>query len=259
MIRIPIKDKEYFIPESFNELNKKQLIWVARLMAKEEDQNNQQEVLHALLDIGLFAFFRIPQELRLRMLPYTDWIYGANTLTEQLILDYNGLFGPSREFDNLTLGEFHFSETYYRQLATGDLTAVNSLVAVLYRKPRPFYNKSKDKHGDIRLPFNANLIAYYANKIASWPTSVKTAIVMWYDGCRQNLVETYNEVFSAPGGGDHNDNDAGMYGVIRNLSGDRFGRVSEVEKVFVHTAFTEIERTMEDNRRMEAELKKQTR
>ena len=259
MIHLPVKSKSYYLPENFNELNKKQLIWLARLLSQEKNEYHELEVLNALLDVGLFEFFRISPEIKLNMLPLTQWVYEGNTLTEQLIPEYNGLFGPCREFDNLTLGEFHFSETYYRQLATGDLTAVNSLVAVLYRKPRPFYNKSKDKYGDIRLPFNANLIAYYANKIASWPTSVKTAIVMWYDGCREKLVKTYNEVFAAPGGSDHNDNDAGMYGVIRNLSGDRFGKISEVEQVFVHTAFMEIEKVMEDNRRMEAELKKHSK
>lgn len=259
MIRIPVRKKDYYLPENFNELTKKQLIWLARLMVQPKTEYHELEVLNALLNVGLFEFFRLSSEVKTNMLPFTQWVYAGNTLTEQLIPEYNSLFGPCREFDNLTLGEFHFSEIYYREVAKGDDAAVNNLIAVLYRKGRPFYNKTKNKHGDIRLPFNANLIAYYANKTASWPLSVKTAIVMWYDGCRQNLVETYNEVFSAPGGGDHNDNDAGMYGVIRNLSGDRFGKVSEVEGVFVHTAFTEIEQTMEDNRRIEAELKKHNR
>lgn len=258
MIHLPVKNKDYYLPESFNELNKKQLIWLARLMSQEKTEYHELEVLNALLDVGLFEFFRISPEIKLNMLPLTQWVYEGNTLTEQLIPEYNSLFGPCREFDNLTLGEFHFSEMYYQQVAKGDNAAANNLIAVLYRKPRPFYNKTKDKHGDIRLPFNANLIAYYANKIAPWPISVKTAIVMWYDGCREKLVETYNEVFSA-GSGEHNDNDAGMYGVIRNLSGDRFGKISEVEQVFVHTAFMEIEKVMEDNRRMEAELKKHSK
>ncbi|MEP7319555.1 MAG: hypothetical protein ABI921_12465 [Panacibacter sp.] len=259
MIHIPYNKADYYLPENFNELTGDQVVRIAKLLRQENDNAaHELQLLHELLDINMFSFFRIPLDAKAAMLTLIDWVFGDNTLTKQLLPEYKGFFGPKSEFDNLTLGEFHCSETYYHGMAAGDQAALNNLVAVLYRVPAENYDIEKDSAGDIRITFNTNELAFYAKKIASWPIEVKTAIVMWYDGCRQNLVQLYDEVFSAPGAPDHTQEETGMYSMIRNLSGDKFGKIKEVESVYVHNAFFEIEQVMEDNRRQDAALKTRT-
>lgn len=255
MIHIPFNDKDYYLPENFNELSKKQLLWLARLMNEKDKEYHELEVLQMLLDLKLYQFFRMSNDAKERMLPFISWVFGENTLTAQLLPEYEGLHAPKGEFDNLTLGEFHYTETYYHQFTKGNIDALDLLIAVLYRRPKKFYDTKLDSDGDIRVKFNKNEIEYYAKLVKRWPPSVKTAIVIWYDGCKQQLVKLYKEVFEESGT-DHNTEDTGMYSIIRNMSGDKFGNIDQVEKVLVHHAFYEITLIMEDNRRIEAEMKK---
>jgi hypothetical protein len=212
-------------------------------------------VLQILLDKNDLSFAKIPRDAKARMTQYIDWVFAANTLTEQHIKSFNGYCAPKSEFDNLTLAEFHFTELFYRQIIDGDGHALDKLIAVLCREPKKDYDFKRDVDGDARAAFNANVINYSANRISkTFPAKVKTAILMWYDGCRQHLAELYPDAFSAPGAKETSD-ELGMYDMIRSLSGDRFGTINEVEKVFVHTAFVEIEKIIEENRKTEAQLK----
>lgn len=239
------------MPENFNELTGPQLIALVKLMHAKGDQS--LKTLQILLNKNLPSFLFIKLDAKDRMLPFVDWVFQENTLTAQLIPEYKGFYGPKGEFDNLKLGEFHFTELFYKLLINGDDIAINNLIAVLYRKPKRGYNKKRDSEGDIRRPFNSNEVDYYAKIIARWPPHVKNAILMWYDGCRQNLVELYDKVFSTAG--EDAADELGMYNIIRNLSGDKFGPIKEVEQIFVHHAFLEIEKIIEENEEAEKQMK----
>src|SRR3954465_1546907 len=113
MLLIHYRKKVYSIPESFNELTRWQLIRLAGMIIK--DLHNERKVLQILLDKNVIAFARIPRDAKARMIEFIDWVFGANTLTEQAIKSYKGFYGAKSEFDNLTLAEFHFTELFYKQ------------------------------------------------------------------------------------------------------------------------------------------------
>jgi len=254
MILIHYERRRYLMPENFNELTGAQLIRIARML--KAGIMDELKLLRILLNKSRIKFWCIPLDAKARMLNLFDWVFAANTLTAQLITSYKGYYAPKGEFDNLTLAEFHFTELFYKMIIEGNDDALNSLIAVLYRKPKRNYDFGKDVDGDARIEFNANLIEYNSKRIARlFSGEVKTAMMMWYDGCRQHLTELYNEAFSSPGAQETVD-EYGMYNLIRNLSGDRFGTIKEVEKVFVHTAFVEVEKIIEDNKKTEAEIKR---
>jgi len=254
MILIHYERRKYLMPENFNELTGAQLIRIARML--KAGIMDELKLLRILLNKSRIKFWCIPLDAKARMLNLFDWVFAANTLTAQLITSYKGYYAPKGEFDNLTLAEFHFTELFYKMIIEGNDDALNSLIAVLYRKPKRNYDFGKDVDGDARIEFNANLIEYNSKRIARlFSGEVKTAMMMWYDGCRQHLTELYNEAFSSPGAQETVD-EYGMYNLIRNLSGDRFGTIKEVEKVFVHTAFVEVEKIIEDNKKTEAEIKR---
>ena len=211
------------VPGSYNELSGRQLIGLAAIFAQGVTKDLARLMaLKVLLNKSLLGFGLMSADAKNRIISpllsdageevqpgHIDWIFDTNTLTEQVLPKYRGYYGPGTEFDNLTLSEFHATEVNYHLLIQGDEAekegALNNLVAVLYRKPKWFYNKERNKDGDIRKPFNPNELPFLSKKIAAWPAPVKMAIVMYYDGCRQNLVSLYDKVFS--GGDDGSDND----------------------------------------------------
>jgi hypothetical protein len=254
MLKIYYHKKRYLLPENFNELTGKQLVKLAHLTGA--STGHERRVLQILLNKNSLSFALIPVDVKWRLLRFIDWVFAANTLTAQLIPKYKGFVGAKGDFDNLTLSEFHFTELFYKMMVNGDETAACKLIAVLYRLPKKRYNYKKDSDGDARREFNSNEIDFYSKIIdKKFSPAVKTAVVMWYDGCRQNLIELYDKAFSAPGAQEDAD-EFGMYNMIRNLSGATFGPIKEVEKIFVHSAFVEVEKIMEDNERMEREMKK---
>ncbi len=182
------------------------------------------------------------------MLPFIEWVFEQNTLTKQHLVSYRKMYGPADDFDNLTMGEWNACEIFYNGMVQhkdtesdmvneGDEDALNKLVAVLYRLPKPKYDKVLNSDGDIRMPFNENEIDFYKKKIARWPAAVKMAIVLWYDGCREHLKEQYDLFDNADSG----DGEPGMFELIRGMCGKRYGNFKEVEKMNVHIVMRELE------------------
>ena len=234
--------KKYTVTaESYNELSADQLLKLCSIfLRREEKQIAEWKALKILLKINLYQFLRLSQYAKKEMISTIGWIFDRNSLTKQLLPVYKGFYGPDSEWDNLTMAEWNACEIYYEQMVAGDDEALNNLISVLYRKPKPSYDRVKNIEGDIRIAFNANLCAYYAKKkIKKWNPSVKMAIVTWYDGCREMMKETY-DLFS-------NDNTTadkkqpGMFEIIRVLCGDKYGSFENVEKMNVHQAFRELE------------------
>ena len=238
------------MPGSYNELSGKQLIAVASLFLKEYPAEVAQlKALQILLDKSFYSFFRIPNDAKARMLNDVNWLFEKNKLTEQLIPSYKKFVGARKEFDNLLLGEFHFTEMHYREYVIDkDEEGLNKLIAVLYRKPVNKYNYKLDSAGDARIKFNPNEIDFYAKKIKRWPLKVKLAMLTFYDGCREDLMHRYNDVFQ---GGKGEDNDQGMFGVIRGLSGPKYGKIDDVEDLNIHTALSEISMQLKEAKELE--------
>jgi hypothetical protein len=192
---------------------------------------------------------------------HIDWVFDEKkVITKQLIPSYKGYHGPTSEFDNLRMKEFHMSERYYKEIVNEENedveASLNNLVAVLYRPGKRFYNKKKDKDGDIRIDFNHNKLPYYSKKIARWPVKVKQAIFLWYGGCRQQLEDNNQLVFKTPSAIDFESQfDTGMYGVMRNLAGDKLGTVKEIEEMYVVEAMVEIGLIKEEEQYFESKMK----
>lgn len=241
MITFYFHNKKYGpIAESYNELNGKQLVGIARIFIRETDAGVMLlTALRVLLDKSLFWFALISSDAKARMLQYISWVFEKNTLTSQVLPVYRGFVGPKKEFDNLTLSEFHHSEMYYSEyVADKQEEALNNLVAVLYRPAKPGYNYRLDSQGDARRAFNPNEVEYYANVVATWPAEVKHAILFFYDGCRQKLLEDYEEVFQGDSG---EGSDTGMFGIIRGIAdGGKYGDIDKVEGLNIHTALLEL-------------------
>jgi len=147
------------------------------------------------------------------------------------------------------MAEWNACERYYADLVKGDDEhALNCFVAILYRLPKKDYDKRLNSAGDIRRPFNPHEIGYYAAKISRWPVAIKTAILLWFDGCREQIHALY-DVFGKPS--DTSTDEPGMFEVIRALCGDKYGSFEQVEHLNVHVAMREIELSKQEAAELE--------
>jgi hypothetical protein len=257
------------VPESWNQLTRKQLVRLTDLLHKGLHEDvvalEALRILWSKTKLQFYGLMRLwkPKvwdDLKVRALAHITWIFEKEVvLTEQLIPKYKGLYGPAAEFNNLKMIEFHACEVYYhRYISDKDIVWLNRLVAVLYRPGKKKYNKKLDKDGDIREPFSEYISAYYADRCAKWSEAVKQSILTWYDGNRQMLIKFNQDVFSGKSDSKSNIAD-GMYGVIRAIAqsgihGD-FDKVSEMN---VHKAVMEMRKSIEEYQEQERQLKQQT-
>jgi hypothetical protein len=246
--------KEYgLIADQYNELSGKQLMRIAAILIKGEDELLANlRALRVLLKMNLFRFFMVPADAKQRMLEHCTWIFERNGLTKQLITYYRGMYGPADDFDNLTMGEWNACEIFYRDLVEESSDeALDKLVAVLYRKAKPEYDRKLNTDGDIRQPFKMFEIDYYSKKIKHWPAEVKLSVLLWFDGCREQLKQCYSlfdGTGTAPG-------DPGMFDVIRGLCGDKYGSMKNVEDLNVHLALRELDAMKKEAAEIEKQYK----
>lgn len=252
------KNRKIFLPENFDELSVRQFIALAEILCTTADEIILKvNALRILSGLSVFRWRLLPAAAVEKSLSYTDWVFDQMIITKQLLPVYKGHWGPVHDFDNLKMKEFHLSELHYRDLVGSDSKdALNLLVAVLYRKPRKWYNRKKDPEGDIRLPFNHNELEYRASKIAKWPLPVKQAIFLWYDSCRERLIDDNPLVFKEPVKHSFESQfDTGLYGMIRSLAGEKLGPVEKIEEMYVHTAMLELGLIREEEKYLDEQLK----
>lgn len=270
MLELRYHKKTFLLPENYNELTGDQLLQVNALLLLELPLPVLRlKLLQVLLNIGQFSFFMLPADMKHRILYHNhslsgymvdeesksaiEWLFEEKEhLTEQLLPVYNGYYGPKKEFDNLTVKEFHVCEIAYSDyLQERNEEHIDKLVAVLYRPAKKDYDFILDKDGDARIFFNPNELPYYTGIVSKWPAAAKMAILSFYDGNREYVKSLYEEVFNAPQEKGSADGEAGMYDVIRNLAGTKYGTFKDVEELLLHDVLHEIVSAIKDNQRLE--------
>jgi hypothetical protein len=248
------KQKTIIVPENWEELTQRQFIKIADLLHSgiEDDAIMYDKALFILCGKSLFNYLRIPLDMRERAQEHIQWVFSQEHLiTKNLIPNFKGLFGPESNFDNLQLAEFHHSETaYHRFIFEKDEEQLNELVAILYREGKKNYDRQRNHDGDVRIEFSYNDITFHKHKVKRWPVAVKRAVLLWYDGCRQQLVKDYPEAFnSGEAAVVHDENYfEGLYGIIRSISGVKHGTFDRVERMTVPNAFLEIITSIKEER-----------
>lgn len=257
---IELNKKLYSIPTEWNELSQKQLLEVmdCLFMQQYTAEQGQLKLLKILTGMSFFDFFRT------RAMDMDDYLYltefllkDQKGLTKQLILEYDGLFGPSDELGNLVMQELVFSDSYFQQWSEHkeDLVMLDKLVAVLYRPAKEGYEFDKDPDGDAREEYNQNLCNWRAlHQVKNWPLNVKLAIAAWYDACRWKIVDDNEEVFGGSSSGEMAQ--YGLISVIRRVAqGGVLGDFNSVEKKYVSLVMIELNESIADAKAQEKAMK----
>jgi hypothetical protein len=281
---IEINRKFYSVPESWNELGKKQLLQVMQLFysTKYSAEQAQLKLLKILTGMSWWSFFRAPITTTERVVinPFKislswgtylfkcrrtcygldEYIYlinfllKENKLTKNLVPQYKDFYGPAGDCNNLRMNEFVFSEHYYMQWTEkkDDDKLLNNLVAVLYRLKKDKYDLKKNEDGDPRIAFNENLCEYFAtSQVYAWPKKLKLAIAHFYEACRIKLVDDNAEVF----GGDGEPAKHGLVSImIAVAESNAFGPFKEVEQLHVNMVMIQLKEQIEKVRQAKENL-----
>lgn len=251
---IEIHNKFFSIPTQWNELTAMQLRKIVQiLLGSDLLIPGQVKLFKILTGCSWWNLWRIGPWEYDDKLYLTEFLLKENSLTKNLIPQYRGLFGPADEFNNMIVSEFIFAEQFYALHKNNEPTALDSLIATLYRPAKRFYNRKLNKDGDIRKEFNDNVLPFYTGKVSKWPMDVKLSILHWYEGCRLKVISDNPSVFGASSG------ESALYGLFSVMRGVAekgvHGDLSKVEKMYVKVFLLELNELVAEAARIEKSQK----
>ncbi|OFY87839.1 MAG: hypothetical protein A3F72_02920 [Bacteroidetes bacterium RIFCSPLOWO2_12_FULL_35_15] len=241
------------LPSSWNELSKKQLLYVAeyweawQLLA----QNNMtlikaKSLLFLKLMDGnkiwdyarrLYYIKQLSNESLYDLASLTNFIFDANALTKnpfpEVKIHFRTFYGPPDKLSGIRADEFSFADSMYLHYnTTKDTLFLDQLIAVLYRQ-------GSEKNGDDkRDAFDKNRIEQTANYVSRLKHTEKHAILLFYIGCRTLIVSRYPEIFTKET--EAAASKSTWIDVIVAMSGGKFGNFSETSTTDLSLIFKEI-------------------
>lgn len=268
MITFQVDNIEQSIPSEWNELSKQELKFIAArfhllaLEPKDEREKYQQfifkfRLVAMMLRIKFWQLqlqvkmAKVNKEQMLLLADLANFIFPLKDieLTKNLLPKIRNrgvwIYGPNQLLSNISLEEFAFADKYFLNFmkaasAEDKENALTKLVACLYRNKK-FYISNENFKGDNRINFNSYLIDNLTVKYKSISLVEKLCVLMFYWGCRNELVKLYPNVFNSGNKGKASASSLGWVGVIFELGGDKIGTIDQVATKNMHYMLTFLE------------------
>lgn len=213
MITIQIDNRYQTCKSEWDELSRRQLIYISRILFQRGIINHHKKLaaLMVLLfyDIKNFSFkfyFKFINTNLFgvnKILVATNFIWKSNGLTKFTIRKFRHRLrtyhAPGDQMFNMTVGEFACADSFYELFKRySKMEYLDCLVATLYRQQDPEHNKKgKDYKGDIRIQFNEFRVGDDKKILSGIKPSLKYAILLQYEGSRNILIRQYQSLFSS--------------------------------------------------------------
>lgn len=168
----------------------------------------------------IFAHKITSEQVVLTLYPLIDFVFQENTLTKCIIekMRYRiwPYYGPGDGLKNISLFEFSVADTFFlRYKNENKVEHLDKMIASLYR-PRSFVSFIKPVQ-DKRIRFNSEALNFRMAKGLTLET--KLAILTFFEGCRNTIINHYPEVFKSTG----KQSDLGYSELLLEMAGDKFG------------------------------------
>src|SRR4051812_18888939 len=116
MIELVYHKGKMLLPQSFDECTGKQFIELSALkFAGGDEVKCKVKALKILCGFSAFKFLLLKPRVINNALNHIDWVFKDDISTKQLLPSYKGYYGPTSDFDNLRMKEFHMSEIHFKQ------------------------------------------------------------------------------------------------------------------------------------------------
>lgn len=209
MITHYLNGRQYQLPSTWNELSREQLLRAVHVLFKPATEPElQARLIPVLLELyrwhtpgRTWRFIKMPLLEVDEFRAHTNFLLqGQAQLTKQLLPTIRPLlrtwYGPGDYLNGLTFAEWIEAESalfYYHLTKKEDF--LNRLVAVLYRPGQT--RKPNPVTGDRRPPYVQHEVAARAKLAGRLSMATRQAVLIYYDSCRQVIINNYPEAFSA--------------------------------------------------------------
>ena len=247
-----------YMPTSFSELTKKQLLYISQLFLSQYSQS--EFLLKAFLFLtGLKLLNKPPAANGARWFkskkrkPFLIDIDVLHTLTQNCTFLFSasevqpvkwikGSRALNFRLYNATLDQYLMAENYFFAFAeTKDEQHLDNLISVLYRHPWQRWN--------------ANKIQKRAKKFKSVSPEVKNAVFIWYIGFRGFVPRRCPSLFTSKGSSGSPNVRRYINGIIHQLTGGDITRKKHLLQQTVWDALDELEQRAFQNLENERNLK----
>jgi hypothetical protein len=207
MNQVEIDGKTYFTPSDWNELTKKQVLFISRLF------HGQITIVDFKLK-ALFNFLSVSQKVIKRIHPEDAYFLceSLNFLFNEVSLTKNPLpvlrtgrrtyLGPSDAMMNCTFGEFTMANSLLDSFSkTKEQKYLDEMVAVFYRPRKWFWFilKCFTDNQDPRKRFVNRTLKKRCQRIARLNYDVKYSVFLFFSGVLNSLPGLYPYVYQQKG------------------------------------------------------------
>ncbi|RNI27672.1 hypothetical protein EFA69_16265 [Rufibacter immobilis] len=275
MNKVTLNGREFNVAGALNELSAPQLLKLTKLIhsGKPVEHVLKSSILILLqvrrnLYLQWLFFWHLKLEeleyLLLELEPICGFLFRKSTLTKQLLPKIRipgtlkWLYGPADLLGNCSFLEYIKAEAAYLGYhRTRDQRYLNRLVAILYRPRNRAKETADTATGDTREKFNEALLERRTKQVARLPLATRQAIMLFFVGCRQQIVERHREVFPEPEQGVTEQRRAanlGWAGILKQLAGS----IKDYEPTGaqnIHTVLFHMKASILEEREREAKAK----
>jgi len=200
---VEIDHIRHSLPSEWNELSRKQLLYVSKLFsARLTVVDFRVKALFVFLSLKRKSFKRIAPEDAFTLCESLVFLNKEVTLTNNLLpvikADLRKYFGPADAMVYCTFGEFTLAcsalDVFQK---TGEVKYLDELVAILYRPKKVFWSIRKyfTDNQDPRAKFMNRTLKKRARKMARVDHCVKYSIYLFFNGVLNSLPSLYPYVY----------------------------------------------------------------
>lgn len=272
MHQVTIYGRTYPVPARWNELTESQLRQLAPLVfSRAPVLLVRARVLAALLEVRrrprlFLQMWTLPASEWAALRVCTDWFFQQVQLTNNVIPTVQerffvpALLGPGNMLAGVSFEEFIAAEGHYEAWRGGDDAAMIRLAATLYRPQRRDVDEWKqhpDYNNDHREPFNKARADGRVDLVATWPTAVVQAVLIYYDSCRSRIIARYKKtIFRKPEGPPSTDKAPLAWAkALRALAGS-LTSFDTVAKMSLGTVLFDFDEKIKEADQLKAEIEK---
>jgi hypothetical protein len=214
MNQVEIDGKTYFMPSDWNELTRKQVLFISRLFQEQLTMLDfKLRVLIKFLSLKQKVIKRIHHDDAYFLCESFDFLFKEVSLTKNLLpvlrTGRRKYFGPADAMMNCTFGEFTMANSLLDSFSkTKDQKYLDEMVAVLYR-PRTwfwFIRKTFTDNQDARKKFVNRTLKKRGTRMAVLDYNIKYSIFLFFSGVLNSLPILYPYVYEQQGGTGSEDN-----------------------------------------------------
>jgi len=268
MIEIKVKTrfrkKMRKLPESFNEMTKKQLLYFIGLLSKglnEDDVklrfvNKYLKLPYIQIDnlkkeaekcinqlkkkVLMDEYYEHNSKIHL-LLEKFQWITKERNLTIPKIKRLGLLYGPGQDLKDLEIWQYARAEKEWNNhRATNEEKYIDLVIGALFRKRTFIFFGKKRK-------WNEDKIKSYAKSVKNIDYEKKIAIMMFFEAVRDQFSSMYPELFKVVTQDQTSNEPSNWADIIIDMSGDIPGTEDKVSRVNLHAFLYRMNKNIKDH------------